>query len=239
MSGWIRLHRQIQDSKVWNSEPFSCGQAWVDLLLMANHKPGTFRVRGVFVTVERGQVGVSEVSLAEKWKWSRGKLRRFLNWLENERQIVQQKSNVTSLITIVKYDEYQCDGTANGTANGTADGQQTDSRRYTNKKKEECKQGEEGKERQCRFVKPTVSEVAEYCKLRNNSVDAESFVAYYESNGWKVGRNPMKSWQGAVRTWEKNNNGRGRERTLFEKPERTIQQIIEDARKRDEQERVH
>tara|TARA_R100001460_G_scaffold3730_2_gene11046 strand:- start:1468 stop:2139 length:672 start_codon:yes stop_codon:yes gene_type:complete len=55
-----------------------------------------------------------------------------------------------------------------------------------------------------RFVKPTVVDIAEYCIERNNSVDAEKFYDYYSSNGWKVGKNPMKDWKASVRTWEKN-----------------------------------
>ena len=52
-------------------------------------------------------------------------------------------------------------------------------------------------------MKPTLEEVAAYCKARGNTVDPEAFWAFYESNGWKVGRNPMKDWQAAVRTWER------------------------------------
>ena len=55
-----------------------------------------------------------------------------------------------------------------------------------------------------RFVKPTVVDIAEYCVERNNVVDAQKFYDYYSSNGWKVGKNPMKDWKAAVRTWEKN-----------------------------------
>ena len=55
-----------------------------------------------------------------------------------------------------------------------------------------------------RFVKPTVEEVQAYCKERNNNVDAEKFISHYDSNGWKVGRTPMKDWKSAVRTWERN-----------------------------------
>lgn len=54
-----------------------------------------------------------------------------------------------------------------------------------------------------RFVKPSVDEVAQFCRERGNAVDAEAFVAFYESNGWKVGRNPMRDWRQAVITWEK------------------------------------
>ena len=55
-----------------------------------------------------------------------------------------------------------------------------------------------------RFKKPTVEEVSDYCIERNNSVNPESFIDFYESNGWKVGKNPMKDWKACVRTWEKN-----------------------------------
>ena len=53
-----------------------------------------------------------------------------------------------------------------------------------------------------RFVKPTVEEVAAYCAERKNGVDAERFVDFYESKGWKVGNTPMKDWKAAVRNWE-------------------------------------
>ena len=55
-----------------------------------------------------------------------------------------------------------------------------------------------------RFTKPTIEDIKEYCIERNNFVDAEKFFDYYSSNGWKVGKNPMKDWKASVRTWEKN-----------------------------------
>jgi hypothetical protein len=55
-----------------------------------------------------------------------------------------------------------------------------------------------------RFVKPNIEDIKEYCIERNNFVDAEKFFDYYSSNGWKVGKNPMKDWKASVRTWEKN-----------------------------------
>ena len=55
-----------------------------------------------------------------------------------------------------------------------------------------------------RFIPPTIEEVQEYGKERNNYVDAERFVDHYTSNGWMVGRTKMRDWKSAVRTWEKN-----------------------------------
>lgn len=52
-----------------------------------------------------------------------------------------------------------------------------------------------------RFVPPSIDEVKQYCFDHSYAVDAERFVSYYESNGWMVGRNKMKSWQAAVRNW--------------------------------------
>jgi hypothetical protein len=54
------------------------------------------------------------------------------------------------------------------------------------------------------FRKPTVEEVSEYCKERNTNIDPEKFVDYYITNGWMVGKNKMKDWKAAVRTWERN-----------------------------------
>ncbi len=55
-----------------------------------------------------------------------------------------------------------------------------------------------------RFVKPKIEEIMDYCEERQNNVDAEKFYDYYSSNGWRVGKNPMKDWKASVRTWEKN-----------------------------------
>ena len=59
-----------------------------------------------------------------------------------------------------------------------------------------------------RFSPPTVEQVREYCWERGNNVDSQRFVDYYSSNGWMVGKNKMKDWKAAVRTWEQNDKGR-------------------------------
>lgn len=55
------------------------------------------------------------------------------------------------------------------------------------------------------FKKPTIEEINEYCKERNNGIDAEAFYDFYESKDWYVGKNKMKDWKACVRTWEKRN----------------------------------
>lgn len=127
--GWIKLYRAIADTEFWLSEPFTRSQAWVDLLLLANHKTGHIRKRGILVAVERGQVGCSEDTLAKRWKWSKGKVRRFLAELISLSRItrsisektVLKNTSVSSLIYILNYDKYQ----ANSTEDGTEDGPKT------------------------------------------------------------------------------------------------------------------
>lgn len=55
------------------------------------------------------------------------------------------------------------------------------------------------------FKKPDIKQIKEYCIQRNNNIDAQYFYDYYESNGWKVGKNTMKDWQATIRTWERRN----------------------------------
>jgi hypothetical protein len=55
-----------------------------------------------------------------------------------------------------------------------------------------------------KFIIPCVEEIAAYCSERGNNVNAEQFFDFYQSKGWKVGKNPMKDWKAAVRTWERN-----------------------------------
>ncbi|MGM9628348.1 MAG: hypothetical protein ACI3V4_09715 [Faecousia sp.] len=69
-----------------------------------------------------------------------------------------------------------------------------------------------------RFVPPSVEEVAAYCNERGyTGVDPERFVDYYTSNGWKVGRNPMKDWKAAVRSWngKEHTNGKAESKPLW------------------------
>lgn len=97
-----------------------------------------------------------------------------------------------------------------------------------------------------KFAKPTVEEVEAYCLERANSVDARTFWDFYESKGWMIGRNPMKDWRAAVRTWERDRGGGGaggrpaRDRgggppmapvaVALEENERTMRRLMEKAR---------
>ena len=68
--------------------------------------------------------------------------------------------------------------------------------------KEKKKDLPETKERV--FKKPSVEEISSYCQERNNNINPEQFYDYYEANGWKINRSPMKDWKATVRNWERN-----------------------------------
>ena len=78
-------------------------------------------------------------------------------------------------------------------------------RKEENRKEIEENRREKKVDKPQKFIKPSVSEIEQYCKERNNSINPERFYDYYEANGWKIGKNTMKDWKAAVRTWEKNN----------------------------------
>lgn len=74
-----------------------------------------------------------------------------------------------------------------------------------------------------RFSPPTVEEVRAYCKERGNQIDAQHFVDFYASKGWRVGNQPMKDWKACVRTWEQRDKGGGFSGTSTAKPNPALQ----------------
>lgn len=79
--------------------------------------------------------------------------------------------------------------------------------------KEKEKKNKADKPPRTRFVPPTLQDVENYCLERNNNVDAQRFIDYYTSNGWKVGKNSMKDWKAAVRNWERSDTDKSIQQT--------------------------
>lgn len=104
---YFLINRLLLKSDRWLAEKFTRAQAWVDLIGLAQHTDSFFYVRGIKVEVKRGQLAYSQLTLKERWKWSRDKVRRFLACLESDGDIRQQNNNLTTIISIVKYDLWQ------------------------------------------------------------------------------------------------------------------------------------
>lgn len=106
--GYIKLHRQLVEHWIWSKKPFSPGQAWIDLLIRANHKEdNSFVLGNEVITQKRGEVITSEVKLMARWGWSKSKVRAFLKLLQNDSMIDKKTDQKKTTITICKYCDWQ------------------------------------------------------------------------------------------------------------------------------------
>lgn len=107
MEGWISLHRQIMENEFYFAERFTKMQAWIDLLLLANHKPATFYIRGNEIKLNEGQLGYSQLTLSKRWKWNKRTVDKFLMMLQKREMIHYKKSHLTTIISILNWNEFQ------------------------------------------------------------------------------------------------------------------------------------
>ena len=125
-NGWIKLHRKILDCFIWQDKPYDKARAWIDLLLIAMHHDKKMLIDDEVVMIKRGSFMTSIVKLADRWGWSRNKVVRYLDMLESEQMLNTKRTPKGTLITIVKYDDYQlidmsCEST-NESTNESTDG---------------------------------------------------------------------------------------------------------------------
>lgn len=204
--GWIKIHRKIQECWIWQEKPFDKGRAWVDLILLAMHRDKKLLVDNEVIVIERGSFMTSVLKLADRWGWSRNKVLRFLDVLESEQMLNTKRTPKGTLVTIVKYEDYQVGDTTDETTDEPPLETPNETTDEPQKKNIKNIKNNNINNRGKIFVPPSFDEVREYCSERNNKVDAQSFVDFYKSKGWMIGKNKMKDWKAAVRTWEKSNN---------------------------------
>lgn len=177
--GYIKLHRELGDNNVWLSEPFTKGQAWVDLLLLTNYKSSFIRLRnGEMVQINRGECGYSMETLAQRWSWSRGKVKRYFDFLKSEKMIQQKDHPKTTIIKVLNFESYQ-----ERTSNDTSNGHQTD----TNKKDKKDKKSINTLSLSInsrRLGKRERELLESYCRNpRNNIKNPKGFIATVSKNG--------------------------------------------------------
>ena len=220
-NGYIKLYRKCLENEFFLEKPFDRWRAFEYLLISARYKPSRVILKGQVIELEAGQLIVSEKKLAEKWDWSRGKVRRFLSLLESLQMIQVNGTAYGTLVTIENYTKYQCDGTSDGTtdstsdsttdgtSDGTSDGTHIKKDKKVKKVKKDKNIYNNARARVCKthtanFSPPDIQDVKAYCIERKNNVDPERFIDFYEAKGWMVGKNKMKDWRAAVRNWERN-----------------------------------
>lgn len=105
-TGWMPIYRRLQDHWLWDDKPFAKGQAWLDLLLLANHNENEFLFGNQIIKNEVGSFITSELKLADRWGWGRKKVRLFLELLEKDQMIIKKGDNKKTTISIVNYSIY-------------------------------------------------------------------------------------------------------------------------------------
>ena len=219
--GFIMIDRSILEDDMYFSEKFTRMQAYMDLCLLAAYKSRTFYIRGNKVELQPMQVAKSVRDLADRWQWSVNKVRGYLYELEKGGYIDTQKTSVNQIITIKKYIVFNTQNdTQINTQTDTQNDTQTDTpiiknNNVNNENKDIVIESvvvsneqqtlptpTKGKKRRSSvFVKPTLEECIAYAQEKGYQWNIERFFNYYESNGWRVGQNPMKNWKAAMRTW--------------------------------------
>lgn len=105
--GYVRLYRDIRDHWLWAYKPFDERSAFIDLIMSANHTKNMILFDNKPMSIERGQLLTSFQILADRWGWSRGKVRRYMDLLQKEKMIDKVRHSNGTLVTIVNYGVYQ------------------------------------------------------------------------------------------------------------------------------------
>lgn len=198
MNGFIYLDRKILEWE-WYSDINVC-RLFIHILLIASWEDKPWRGQ----IIKRGQLVTSIPSLCAGTALTPREVRTALEKLQSTREIDRQTTSKYSVITVLNYDKYQTSDRQT-TDKRQAERQSNDSLTTASEEREEIKERRNIK-KIVRFAPPSLEEVKAYCQERNNGIDPESFIDFYSSKGWKVGNQPMKDWQAAIRTWERRHN---------------------------------
>lgn len=188
---WIKLYRKLLASPVFDNPAVL--KVWLWALLKANHR-GTAIVLGYqTITLNPGEFIFGRITAAEELKMAESTVWRCMAMLKNLGNLDIKSSNKFSVVKINNWTSYQELGQQMKNKRTTS-GQQVDTDNNDKNDKNVKKRGT--------FVPPSLQEVSDYCRLRGNQVNAQTFLDFYVAKGWVVGKNKMVDWQAAVRTWE-------------------------------------
>lgn len=209
---YIKLNRKIMDWE-WYGNINTC-RLFIHMILRANWKDGRFEGK----VIPRGSFVSSLPKLADETALTIREVRTAISHLKSTGEVTCKTYPKYTVFTVKNYCEYQQRDIQND-SQVTGERHSNDILTTTIEEKKEGKnlKKEDTSVSKKKFVPPTVDEVRAYCQERGNKVDPQTFVDFYESKGWMVGRNRMKDWKAAVRTWEKNSKQeKGSERKKFD-----------------------
>lgn len=187
---FIKLYRKFTEWE-WYSD-ISTSRLFLHLILTVNWTDKKWQG----ICIERGSRVASYQVLSTETGLSVKQVRTAIKKLQSTGDVAIKSTNKYSVFTVKNYDLYQAKGKQEA-----GERQAEDKQRATTKESKEVKKEKNNNIK--RFTPPTYEQVSTYCKERNNTVDAERFLDFYESKGWMVGKNKMKDWKAAVRNWER------------------------------------
>ena len=100
---YIQIDRNMSNNCIWQKKPYSYGQAWIDLLLLANYKENKRIKNNQIIISNRGEINLSILYLSNKWGWDRKKTTRFLELLEKDNMVELNKTKSGTTIRITNY----------------------------------------------------------------------------------------------------------------------------------------
>lgn len=196
--GWIKLHRCLLHNPIVMKDAEYLA-VWVYLCLKATHVEYPVLFKGKKIMLQPGQLITGRKKIASDLQITESKTRRILSDFENDQQIDRQRSNRNTLISLLNWEKYQANDQQINTQ--TTNQQPTgDQLATTNKNIKNIKNVK--KEREARFIPPTLEEVEAYIKEKHFTINATKFVNHYTANGWIRGKTKMKDWKAAVRYWQ-------------------------------------
>lgn len=210
---FIKLDRELFDSPLWLSEPFTKAQAWVDLIAMANYADKTKYYKGDFQKIKRGQIVTSQRTLAERWKWSKSKVATYIRALERAEMVSTDNTNRWTVLTIVNYAFYQDSKTTKRPQIGPREDHDETTQKPRKGLQEEYKERKEGK-----IYIPSRADITDYVTEEGLRADPDAIFDYYESVGWEINGKPIKDWRAVCRRWKQ-----------YEEPKKEMSQEDEDA----------
>jgi len=202
-AGWIKIHRQLLEHP--RAKDAEWVALWVRMLLMATHDNQDFIFKGKRIKLSAGQFITGLNSLEISTGINRSKVNRLLKIMEKEGEIETLISNAGRLISIVKWSEYQESETPAKLQRNSSE-TPVELQRNSSETIQECKNVENDKndkKKGTAFQPPSLFEVQDYIKEKSFTIDAETFHSFYESKGWMIGKNKIKSWQACVSTWQR------------------------------------
>lgn len=194
MEGYLKLYNKML-SWEWYYDTNTV-RLFIHCLLRANWKSTVWHG----IRLEPGQFGTSLQSLSNETGLSIQQVRTALNHMILTGEITSCQQGKCRVITVNNWLSYQVSNKVDNSIL-TENQQQDNSKSTTDKDIKTIRHKDNNNT--TTFVKPTVEEVKAYCLERNNGIDAEAFISFYESKGWMIGKNKMKDWKAAVRTWER------------------------------------